>query len=670
MHDSPPAAFGPFRVLHQVGAGSLGPVFRAHDAAGGRLVAIKAFRLDVTPEQAAELAVELEDLAANQPRHPGIAAALAAGVEGVTPYLAQEYVAGEALDAVLRQFGPPPPAEALTTLKRVADGLDRAAGDAIHHGMLHPRDILVAEAGEARVIDLGVAQALMRSRLRVPIRRPYSAPECAGNGEWSGAADIFSLGAIAYELLTGRRLAGQGHPDVEIPGLTAELNARVGEVLARALDDDPSARYPSAADLVDALTPLVPTAKRSTRRKTRPPSDLNVPLPLSPDEKAPVQAVEAEAAPVSPSVELPPAQRPEPVPADPGAETVVMDRYEPTLAFLKPAAGPPPVMDDLSIAPPAAATADRFSSLEDEPAALRREPESVATEAEVERPVPFEWRSAPPPDDSPIARRPYLPLAMALLVGVAAGFGWGYWTAFRSISAPETSATVAAPPSAPASAGDAPVRVEEPEVIGERNLPSPAASAPPARTPAPERVPPRESRPAPAPPPAVAESASPAPPAQARDTAPGRLTVRSTPSGATVRIDGRLRGRTPLVLRDMPLRVVRVTVARDGYQPDDRRVAFSAARPAVTVDAQLSPTTPAVVATTGGLLVESRPVGATVLVDGRAVGVTPLSLPAVEPGTRRITLQLDGFNPWVTTAQIQAGARTRVAASLERGTPE
>jgi hypothetical protein len=137
-----------------------------------------------------------------------------------------------------------------------------------------------------------------------------------------------------------------------------------------------------------------------------------------------------------------------------------------------------------------------------------------------------------------------------------------------------------------------------------------------------------------------------------------------------VRIDGRLRGRTPLVLGDMPLRVVRVTVAREGFQPDDRRVALSAARPSVTVDAQLSPVAPPVVATTGALVVESRPIGATVLVDGRAVGVTPLTLPVVEPGTRRITLQLDGFNPWVTTAQIQAGARTRVAASLERGTPE
>jgi serine/threonine-protein kinase len=236
----------------------------------GRLVAIKAFRLDeVTPEQAAEFAVELEDLAANQPRHPGMAAALAAGVEGMTPYLAQEYVAGEALDAALRQFGPPPSAETLTTLRRVGDALDRAAGEGIHHGTLHPRDILIAEGGDARVIDLGVAQALMRSGLRVPVRRPYSAPERVADQSWGGPADIYSLGAIAYELITGRRVSGQGRPDVQAPGLSPAVADQLSEVLGRALADDPTDRYPSAGDLVDAVAPLLPTGRRRSPVATR-----------------------------------------------------------------------------------------------------------------------------------------------------------------------------------------------------------------------------------------------------------------------------------------------------------------------------------------------------------------------------------------------------------------
>jgi hypothetical protein len=635
-------------VLHQVGAGSLGPVFRAHDPIEGRLVAIKAFRLDVTPEQAAEFAVELEDLAASQPRHPGMAAALAAGVEGTTPYLAQEYVAGEALDAALRQFGPPPPAEALTTLRRIADALDRAAGDNIHHGMLHPRDILIAEGGDARVIDLGVAQALARCGLRVPVRRPYSAPERVAGEKWGGAADIFSLGAVAYELLTGRRLAGSGRPEIQAPGLSGPAAERVADVLARALDQDPAARYPSAADLVDALAPLLPNG-RPGRKRAKPVSEPTVPLPLDPLEPEPLD-------------ETPTTARPEPdafaeplVPAAAELPEIEIERVTP--AIVEPGAAHD-LEVDLDLPAP------RFASLEDVPA---------DTAIAVDRPAAPHVEEPPAAVESPASswptislgqppavseRRPLLPLIMAIVVGIAGGFGWGYWTAHRTLTR-SGAAAVAAPAPATESSG-APVRVEEPEVIGERDLPSPAAT--PQRAPAP---PP----PAPAAPPRAADR-----PAPERKPAPlpsGRLVVRSTPAGARVLVDGRSRGRTPLVLRDLPLRVVRVTLERDGFKPDERRVALTAAQPTVTIEAKLAAAAPpAPVATTGTLAIESRPTGATVFLDGRQVGTTPLSLPDVTPGTYRIRLELAGFNPWVTTADVQAGARARVAASLERGIPE
>ncbi|MBK5295665.1 MAG: PEGA domain-containing protein [Vicinamibacteria bacterium] len=529
-----------------------------------------------------------------------MAAALAAGVQGITPYLAQEYVAGEALDAVLRQFGPPPLAETLTTLRRVADALDRAAGDGIHHGTLHPRDILIAEGGDARVIDLGVAQALMRSGLRVPVRRPYSAPERVADKAWSGPADIYSLGAIAYELITGRRLSGPGRPEVQAPGISPAAAAGLSEVLARALDEDPSARYPSAADLVDALAPLLPTGRRSTRRKIQPTADL--PLPL--DVAEPTLAME---------------------PFDPGQDLTDLVHRAP------PSVPGSPMIDDLPVS--ADEPAPRFASLDDEPDA----PELTAT-GEVDHAGP-----AVPPHVATPQRRRLLPLVMALVVGVAAGFGWGYWTAFRTIDrmGPEGPATAAAvAPLTPS------VRVDEPEVIGERNLPSPAA---------------RPATPA----------AAPAEPRRATRLPPGRLVVRSTPPGANVRVDGRVRGRTPLVLRDMPLRVVRVTIEREGFKADERRVALSAAQPTVTVDARLSANAPpAPEATTGVLVIESRPTGATVFVDGQRIGTTPMSLPDSSRGTHRIRLEMAGFSPWVTTADVQAGARTRVAASLERGTPK
>src|SRR5712692_11028496 len=78
---APPDALGPFRVLHQIGAGALGPVFRAYEPERDRLVAIKLFRFDLPPERVHQLVAELERLIASGLTHPGIATPLAAGID-------------------------------------------------------------------------------------------------------------------------------------------------------------------------------------------------------------------------------------------------------------------------------------------------------------------------------------------------------------------------------------------------------------------------------------------------------------------------------------------------------------------------------------------------------------------------------------------------------------
>ena len=681
-----------------MGAGSLGPVFRAHDPGEGRLVAVKAFRLDITPEQAAEFAVELEDLAASQPRHPGMAAAIAAGVQSTTPYLAQEYVAGEALDAVLRQFGPPPGAETLTTLRRIAEALDRAAGEAIHHGTLHPRDILIAEGGDARVIDLGVAQALGRSGLRVPVRRPYSAPERVNEEPWSGAADIYALGAIAYELTTGKKLPGPGRPEVIAQGLSESDGMALSDALARALDPDPGERYPSATDLVDALAAHLPRRRASRRRSS---ADVPLPLPLEPfDPPSPVPLEEFRAE--AESVEMhPDEQRWDDAPIDRRASAgsdfhdAALEAPSTDSASLAAGHDEPvlvsPSFESSSLGAPSlespsfAGAPTRFAALDDHDdsgsaSADERVPATAETRDRGEGHPVAAWAPSTIAPAPPLDRRPFLPIAIALLVGVAAGFGWGYWTAFRTLSqAAATAADTSAARPAP-DADAAPVNVDEPEVIGERGLPPPgggrAAAAPAdrqpnaaaARPPAPPTPAPRSSESAAAP---GAGRTREEPRSRPAAPATGRLLVRSTPSGAQVKVDGRVRGRTPLVLRDLPLGAVRLSVEQAGYQIDERRISLTAASPSVTVESRLTrvpPPTP--VATAGALVVESRPSGATVFVDGRQVGSTPLSVPDVTPGTRRIRLEMAGFNPWVTTTDVQAGTRTRVAASLERGSQE
>src|SRR3989442_12580630 len=86
---APPDAFGPFRVLHQVGAGTLGPVFRAYDSDRDRLVAVKVLRLDLPPERMHQLVAELERLIGARLAHPAIAAPISTGTDGIVIYFVQ-----------------------------------------------------------------------------------------------------------------------------------------------------------------------------------------------------------------------------------------------------------------------------------------------------------------------------------------------------------------------------------------------------------------------------------------------------------------------------------------------------------------------------------------------------------------------------------------------------
>ncbi|HXH05293.1 MAG TPA: protein kinase, partial [Vicinamibacterales bacterium] len=247
---TPPAAFGPFRVLHQIGTGVLGPVFRTYEPARDRLVAVKAFRLDITPEQSRRLADELQRLVDAALVHPSIVAPIAAGVEGTVAYLALEYVAAESLDVALRHYAPAPVEKVLPFIAQLAGAVDFARAAGFGHGALHPRDIFVTP-DEARATGVGVAQALERVGVRPPVRRPYTAPERIAGEPWGTPADVFSLAAVASELLTGRRPAG---PDAAPEIDPAVPHARaIAAVIARALALDPSARFATALAFASAL---------------------------------------------------------------------------------------------------------------------------------------------------------------------------------------------------------------------------------------------------------------------------------------------------------------------------------------------------------------------------------------------------------------------------------
>ena len=746
-------------MLHQVGAGTLGPVFRAHDPVEGRLVAIKAFQLDLTPERAAAVAADLQALTTKGLAHPSIAEPLAAGVESSTPWLAQAYVPAESLDAALRQYGPPPVADALAIVTHLAGALDFAAAAGIAHGSLHPRDVLVAP-GETHVIDMGVAGVLERHGLRATVRRPYSAPERVAGSRASREADVFALAAIAWELLSGQPVVGTGDEAAaalpDIPGANREA---LIETFAFALAVAPDERFQTALAFVaplkralgEALThPAPPRRRRTTRsgealaslagaaaadRDVEQSSHSDAEQGFSPSQPAATQSPAAESAlQRDKSVEqgFSPAQRtPEPGAEDapaaqPPAQSEVEQGFSPApTAEAQPARsfreefGFPeraPVSAPLPAAPSFDAPPDtrdrdvqeevgaaaRYAAL-DEPASpldvvdlnppahgtsLRWEEQPEARAAPPERPEPhaaavpepFAARRGPGFQersryhDKPALRPSWLLLAamvaLALLAGFAGGFLLRSGGTEAEIDGSASAGAVTEPADAPAeSAGSeagspaAPSSGSTDLALPPEPVPEPAESSPP---------PPSE---------AARKAAASAPPVErATPTRPppaqGRISVRTRPAGVTVTVDGRSRGVTPLALTGLPYGTYLVRMSRDGYVADQRRITLSPSRPARSIDVALRRLQPAPAPAKaapppatgpyeGALLVESRPTGARVYVDGRLVGTTPMSVASIRVGSHVVRLELDGYRRWSDSVRVVAGERTRVAASLE-----
>lgn len=707
--------------MHQIGAGTLGPVYRTYEPARDRLVAVKVFRLDLTPEQVETFARHLARLVERGLNHRAIVPLLAAGTEGAVPYLALEYVAAESLETALRHYAPATPEFVAASVRALGGAIDHAAAREAPHGALHPRDIFVAP-DEVRATGFGVVPLLEGLGIAAPVRRPYTAPERVEGRTWGLAADVFSLAALAVELLTARRITGPGvAPDLSGARPEVAANEALQQVLAAALAEAPEARYPTG----EAFGAAFETALTSGRFQAPRPSGVVVAMR---SERTRARSDSARA-------EMP--RRPRAVRED--APSTSRDRSA--------RAAPSRDLFDESPADPAAfELPPRELNVELDEDALRLTPEEVNTptpeeaageavwaQAPLEKPEPLEFssmsserleaeestarsrgldldeksvggavssvpaatpaaaaaESAASPSSSLAPR--LLPYAFVLMLGLLAGFVVGYGMGSRE--RPDVA------PSAPAVATKAPLPsgsgVEALEGSGLRAGPPPEALPPPREAPepstssaAPDRpgeMPPSRSAPA-----ARAERSAPVPRAGAPDTAArpavplvGRVAIRSTPEKAGVVVDGTWRGRTPLSVEALPFGSHTVRVVLPGYRPVTRRVVLTETAPAATLNVELTaeaaPQAAASAASRaagassaaaqtpwGSLLVDSDPRGARVFLDDRLVGDTPLLLPEVAPGTHRLRVERNGFRPWTSSVSVAAGARGRVTASLVR----
>ena len=653
--DVPPAAFGRFRVLHQIGVGSLGPVFRAEDPETHDAVVIKQFRLNLAPDVAGRVAERLRGLVTRIPDHPAITRVIDGGLYHLDPYLVTALATGESLDVALREYGPAAIADALPRLHRLADALDRGAVKGIWHGALQPRDILVS-ARETHMTGLGVAPILDAAGVRRSPRRPYAAPEIVAGGDSSTASDQYALAAIAYEWLFGGRAPRSAESVLDAPALPGVDAEALGHALMTALAANPVDRFASCTRFVAAIDAAVSDAARTPGTgRERPPAPVAASLPLVPDADEP--RGQAALLPDEQVFEIGP----------PSLELSELALDASSLAEFPPDRSLNQVPADRFVDEVPRTVDDVPESLDDVPRSLDdieppgsdlrvgdRAPVSLPP---VDRPGAVAWQGSLGSSDRSVSDGPQGfttgTLVAVLLGGLVVGGIAGY-LAGATPGGPQA-------PIAPPIASESPTPAPQPAPPAREATDVPVATAP--------QRPPEPAPSEPARQPATEAAAAPKPPTPPVPTA--QLLVRSSPSGAAVSVDGTPRGTTPLTLRDLALGTRTVLVTRAGYEPAERRITLTADRPSRSVDIRLvqaraarparETQTPAV----ASLLVESRPSGAAVTIDGKPAGVTPLTVASIAPGTHTIRLELDGYRPLTHTANIKQGERLRVAASLE-----
>ncbi len=260
---------GRYLIEQEIGRGGMARVYRATDASLQRQVALKilAPQLSVDPEFARRF--EREAVTAANLRHNAIVTIYDVGEEDHLRYIAMEYIQGRTLHAILEQYGALGLAYAVPLLDPIAEALDYAHSQGAVHRDVKPHNIMVDIDGRVLLADFGIVQAQepegeRLTRTGIFMGTPeYMSPEQAEARRVDGRSDLYSLGIVAYELITGRvPFTGAtpqlivAHAQVPPPApssLAGHVPAELDRVLIKALAKHPRSRFGSATAMVSAL---------------------------------------------------------------------------------------------------------------------------------------------------------------------------------------------------------------------------------------------------------------------------------------------------------------------------------------------------------------------------------------------------------------------------------
>ncbi len=686
LGDQMPASIGRYQVQGDIGYGAMGAVYKAFDPLIKRTLAIKTIRLDI-PRSSPQYKSFIERFyhearISGTLSHPNIVTLFDIGEEHAIPYLAMEFVEGDTISSLIEEGVKFPPEKVISLVSQVASAIDYAHSKGVIHRDIKPSNMILSE-DRLKVTDFGIAKLVdseMTQSGQLLGTPSYMSPEQAMGDKLDGRSDIFSLGVCAFEMLSGEQpfpgtnvtsiLYKLVHVDPIEPA-NLEMNGLVPqkwhEVFSKVLAKKPDDRYQTAAEFVQDLEyclgswfggmgsessadvgATVALAAVSGRIGTEvpPPGPPEITAAIARDELQAPPAEFATLAPAAtiqsavtrPSIELT-ASMPGVSPSAPAEadSPMTVQMNAPKLGDSKPpppaAAAPPPEEDygtvaikapyvrttrelpDATVsvkASPSAASAAPPARPRPEPSTLPLPPTIRQRAPVLDMPTVLSALARPapatPPPVAPAARSGISPL---LVLGLAGGFFFLAIALAAIVWLRQRSGATDAP--TPAPVVDA----------------SPFATLPVA----------------PLPPAAIT----------------GSLHIETLPSGASVFVNGEARGNSPLDLTELAVGSYRVRAELRGHSPASETATILVDAPNV----QLKLTLALTAAAQGSVEISSDPSGATVVIDGRPAGQTPIEELKLKPGAYRVEVLSEGHEPWAGSVTIEAGKKARVAAALE-----
>ncbi|QCR31751.1 Stk1 family PASTA domain-containing Ser/Thr kinase [Lysinibacillus sp. SGAir0095] len=276
-----------YKILELIGGGGMSNVYLAHDMILNRDVAVKVLRYDAANEEEFHRRFQREALSATSLTHSNIVSIYDVGEDQEMHYIVMEYIKGKTLKQYINEFSPLSPARSVQIMKQLTSAIAHAHENQIIHRDIKPQNILVDSEGNVKITDFGIATSLTATSYTktnsVIGTVHYLSPEQARGGTATNQSDIYALGIVLYELLTGELpFSGESAVSIALKHLQAEtpsiraIDASIPQslenVVLRATAKNPLHRYPSVEAMEEDLQTVL-SPNRMNEKKFAPPVD-------------------------------------------------------------------------------------------------------------------------------------------------------------------------------------------------------------------------------------------------------------------------------------------------------------------------------------------------------------------------------------------------------------